>query len=123
MSSMMRIFPIISWSKVKKTTEVIILIYIQKQKSFFPVKSTYLFKMLRGLQLQLFLLYNYKFKLYTRSLHNAIFGTRETSHYTRTTLTKTNFTSANFRTTEILRHYKRFFQIWILDAICNHSVY
>ena len=27
MSSMMRIFPIISWSKVKKTTEVIILIY------------------------------------------------------------------------------------------------
>ena len=64
MSSMMRIFPIISWSKVKKTTEVIILIYIQKQKSFFPVKSTYLFKTLRGLQLQLFLLYNYKFKLY-----------------------------------------------------------
>ena len=45
MSSMMRIFPIISWSKVKKTTEVfIILIYIQKQKSFFPVKSTYLLK-------------------------------------------------------------------------------
>ena len=36
MSSIMRIFPIISWSKVKKTTEVfIILIYIQKQKSFF----------------------------------------------------------------------------------------
>ena len=63
MSSMMRIFPIISWSKVKKTTEVIILIYIQKQKSFFPVKSTYLFKMLRGVQVQVFLIHNYKFKL------------------------------------------------------------
>ena len=65
MSSMMRIFLIISWSKVKKTTEVfIILIYIHKQKSFFPVRSTYLFKMLRGLQVQLLRLYNYKFKLY-----------------------------------------------------------
>ena len=50
--------------------------------------------------------------IYTRSLHNAIFGTRKTSHYARTALTKTNFTSANFRTTEILRHYKRvLFQI------------
>ena len=63
--SMIRIFITIKHLKVKKTTEVlIILIYRQKQKSFFPVKSTYLFKMLRGLQLQLFILYNYKFKLY-----------------------------------------------------------
>ena len=35
-----------------------------KTKIFFPVKSVYLFEMLRGLQLQLFILYNYKFKLY-----------------------------------------------------------
>ena len=44
---------------------------------------------------------------YTRSLHNAIFGTRKTAHYARTALTKTNFTSANFRATENLCHYKR----------------
>ena len=61
---------------------------------------------------------------YTRSLHNAIFETRKTSHYARIALTKTNFTSANFRTTEIFHHYNRvLFQIWILRVICNHSVY
>ena len=63
-------------------------------------------------------------KIYTRSLHNAIFGTRKNSHYARNALTKTNFTSANIRTTEILRHYECIlFQIWILHVTCNHSVY
>ena len=54
---------------------------------------------------------------YTRSLHNAIFGTRKTLHYARTALSKTNFTSANFHITKIWRHYKRF--ITDLNFSCN----
>ena len=50
MSSIMRIFPIISRSKVKKTTEAFIIFICRQKKSFFSVMSTYVFKMLKGVQ-------------------------------------------------------------------------
>ena len=58
MSSIMRTFPIISWSKVKKTTEVFIILICRQKISFLSAISKHVFEMLRGVQVQLFFFTN-----------------------------------------------------------------